>query len=250
MKFFNKKSLIVLCIFLTTVFVIYASFNKKSSKKDIEFPTEILKDYIDTINDIDINFKLDDGFNSKYVSRIIEARLTCEDNIAVVDAIELQKKICKYSNKYNLTQEEGFIIVHIESDFKTTAYNKYGNAIGLCQITQPCVREYNNMHGTSYTLEQMYNVDLNLEVGFWYFNRLLNHYSKYSEYGITTDTRQQALRDCYIAYNIGITKFKEIGRYGRNQLRIGYYPVNMYGAKKGDAYEPIYRYRNIYNSWS
>lgn len=96
----------------------------------------------------------------------------------------------------------------------------------------------------------MYDVDLNLEVGFWYFNRLLNHYSKYSEYGITTYTRRQALRDCYIAYNIGITKFKEIGRHGRNQLRTGYYPVNMYGAKKGDAYKPIYRYSNIYNSWS
>lgn len=249
MKFL--KSLIVLCIFLITVFAIYICFNKKPSKKDIEFPKEMLKEYIDTINDADINFKLDENFNSEYVSKIIEVRLICGDNNLIVrDAIELQKKICEYSNKYNLTQEEGFIIVHTESDFKINAYNKYGNAVGLCQITQPCVREYNNMHGTEYTLEQMYDVDLNLEVGFWYFNRLLNHYSKYSEYGITTDTRRQALRDCYIAYNIGITKFKEVGRYGRNQLRIGYYPANMYGAKKGDIYQPIYRYHNIYNIWS
>ena len=249
MKFFNKKSLIVLCIFLITVF--YVVFNKKPLKKDIDFPKEILKEYIDTINDADINFKLDENFNFEYVSKIIEVRLICGDsNLIVRDTIELQKKICEYSNKYNLTHEEGFIIVHTESDFKINAYNRYGNAVGLCQITEPCVREYNNMHGTEYTLEQMYDVDLNLEVGFWYFNRLLNHYSKYSEYGITTDTRRQALRDCYIAYNIGITKFKEVGRYGRNQLRIGYYPANMYGAKKGDIYQPIYRYRNIYNIWS
>ena len=247
MKFL--KSLIVLCIFLITVF--YVIFNKKPLKKDIEFPKEILKEYIDTINDADINFKLDENFNFEYVSKIIEVRLICGDsNLIVREVTELQKKICEYSNKYNLTQEEGFIIVHTESDFKINAYNKYGNAVGLCQITEPCVREYNNMHGTEYTLEQMYDVDLNLEVGFWYFNRLLNHYSKYSEYGITTDTRRQALRDCYIAYNIGITKFKEVGRYGRNQLRIGYYPANMYGAKKGDIYQPIYRYRNIYNIWS
>ena len=249
MKFFNKKSLIVLCIFLITVF--YVVFNKKPLKKDIDFPKEILKEYIDTINDVDINFKLDENFNFEYVSKIIEVRLICGDsNLIVRDTIELQKKICEYSNKYNLTHEEGFIIVHTESDFKINAFNKYGNAVGLCQITEPCVREYNNMHETEYTLEQMYDVDLNLEVGFWYFNRLLNHYSKYSEYGITTDTRRQALRDCYIAYNIGITKFKEVGKYGRNQLRIGYYPVNMYGAKKGDIYQPIYRYRNIYNIWS
>ena len=249
MKFL--KSLIVLCIFLITVFAIYICFKKKPSKKDIEFPKEILKEYIDTINDADINFKLDENFNYEYVSKIIEVRLICGDsNLIVRDTIELQKKICEYSNKYNLTQEEGFIIVHTESDFKINAYNRYGNAVGLCQITEPCVREYNNMHGTEYTLEQMYDVDLNLEVGFWYFNRLLNHYSKYSEYGITTDTRRQALRDCYIAYNIGITKFKEVGRYGRNQLRIGYYPANMYGAKKGDIYQPINRYRNIYNIWS
>lgn len=249
MKFL--KSLMVLCIFLITVFAISICFKKKPSKKDIDFPKEILKEYIDTINDADINFKLDENFNSEYVSRIIDIRLICGDNNLIVkDVIELQKKICEYSNKYNLTQEEGFIIVHTESDFKINAYNRYGNAVGLCQITEPCVREYNNMHGTEYTLEQMYDVDLNLEVGFWYFNRLLNHYSKYSEYGITTDTRRQALRDCYIAYNIGITKFKEVGRYGRNQLRIGYYPVNMYGAKKGDIYQPIYRYLNIYNIWS
>lgn len=249
MKFL--KSLIVLCIFLITVFAIYICFKKKPSKKDIEFPKEILKEYIDTINDADINFKLDENFNFEYVSKIIEVRLICGDsNLIVREVTELQKKICEYSNKYNLIQEEGFIIVHTESDFKINAYNKYGNAVGLCQITEPCVREYNNMHGTEYTLEQMYDVDLNLEVGFWYFNRLLNHYSKYSEYGITTDTRRQALRDCYIAYNIGITKFKEVGRYGRNQLRIGYYPANMYGAKKGDIYQPIYRYRNIYNIWS
>ena len=249
MKFL--KSLMVLCIFLITVFAIYICFKKKPSKKDIEFPKEILKEYIDTINDADINFKLNENFNFEYVSKIIEVRLICGDsNLIVREVTELQKKICEYSNKYNLTQEEGFIIVHTESDFKINAYNKYGNAVGLCQITEPCVREYNNMHGTEYTLEQMYDVDLNLEVGFWYFNRLLNHYSKYSEYGITTNTRRQALRDCYIAYNIGITKFKEVGRYGRNQLRIGYYPANMYGAKKGDIYQPIYRYRNIYNIWS
>ena len=189
MKFL--KSLIVLCIFLITVFAIYICFKKKPSKKDIEFPKEILKEYIDTINDADINFKLDENFNFEYVSKIIEIRLICGDsNLIVREVTELQKKICEYSNKYNLTQEEGFIIVHTESDFKINAYNKYGNAVGLCQITEPCVREYNNMHGTEYTLEQMYDVDLNLEVGFWYFNRLLNHYSKYSEYGITTDTRR------------------------------------------------------------
>ena len=128
MKFFNKKSLIVLCIFLITVF--YVIFNKKPLKKDIDFPKEILKEYIDTINDADINFKLDENFNSEYVSRIIDVRLICGDNNLIVkDAIELQKKICEYSNKYNLTQEEGFIIVHTESDFKINAYNKYGNAV-------------------------------------------------------------------------------------------------------------------------
>ena len=156
MKFFNKKSLIVLCIFLITVF--YVIFNKKPLKKDIEFPKEILKEYIDTINDADINFKLDENFNFEYVSKIIEVRLICGDsNLIVREVTELQKKICEYSNKYNLTQEEGFIIVHTESDFKINAYNKYGNAVGLCQITEPCVREYNNMHGTKYTLDYNQN---------------------------------------------------------------------------------------------
>lgn len=110
MKFFNKKSLIVLCIFLIAIFA-HAAFNKKPIKKEIEFPTKKLKDNTDV--------KLDDRFKSRYVFKIIKIRLICGDSsITARDAFELQKKICEYSYKYNLTQEEGFIIVHTESDFK------------------------------------------------------------------------------------------------------------------------------------
>ena len=52
MKFFNKKSLIVLCIFLIAILA-HAAFNKKPLKRAIKFPTETLKDNTDV--------KLDDN---------------------------------------------------------------------------------------------------------------------------------------------------------------------------------------------
>lgn len=152
----------------------------------------------------------------------------------------LVEEIKSAALRNHLRISEGFSICHTESDFRINAHNKSGDAWGLTQVTPVCLSEYNDCHNTNYVMEDMLDPSLNLEVGFWYYNRILTHYDKYYGY-ITRTSEFTKMRDAYIAYNVGVTMFHSIGRWGRNQLRNGIYPIDMYGSKAGDPYEPINR---------
>lgn len=182
-----------------------------------------------------------------YAIRVLEATTVWTKYYTLDEAVELTAQIRKAAYRNHLRLEEAFCIVHIESDFRKNAYNKYGKAYGLCQVTQPCLDEYNWHHNTHYTLNDMFDVEKNLEVGFWYYDRLIYHYG--SEFGITTTNEYSLIRDAYIAYNIGITKFKDLGTNGRNELRRGIYPCRMYGFKKGDVYTPMLRFKSKADVW-
>lgn len=187
---------------------------------------------------------------AEYASKIVRIRnIECEDyDFTFEDAFSILNAISYYSDKHNLSLKDGIIIVHVESDFKVDAYNKWGKAYGLCQVTKPCLEEYNWKHGTDYTLEDMYDVNLNLEVGFWYYNRILTNYDDRYNY-ITTTSDDKKIRDAYIAYNIGVTVFDKVGRDGRNMLRNGKFPMNAYGYRKGETYRPVLRLYEVLDNW-
>jgi hypothetical protein len=178
---------------------------------------------------------------SHWVSKIVTVRAIeyNDEKFSFEDGLALAELIADAAEAAGLTYAQGFVIVYVESDFAKAAFNRNGGAYGLCQITQPCLDEYNWNNSTNYTLNQMLNPNLNLKVGFWYYNRLLTHYKKYSEYGI------HDLKDAYIAYNLGVTAFKNVGESGRVSLRNGIYPCSIYGAKKGSYYNPSLRYDKI-----
>lgn len=182
-----------------------------------------------------------------YSLRVLEATTAWTKDFTLDESLKLTKKIKKAALNNHLKLEEAFCIVHIESDFRIDAFNKSGKAYGLCQVTKPCLDEYNWKHGTDYSLQDMFNPDLNLEIGFWYYNRLIYHYGE--KFGITLTNEWTLLRDAYIAYNIGITKFSDIGKHGRNELRSGRYPCAMYGSKKGDKYQPYFRFVEKAKVW-
>lgn len=191
-----------------------------------------------------------DDYPERCAGRIFGARKSCgDDKFDIDDASYLVGKIMTYADKYGIPYLDAFVIVNVESDFKKTAYNKKGGAYGLCQITAPCLAEYNNINGTDYDIEAVMDIDINLDVGFWYYKRLMEHYSAFPDYGITTTNNRGMLRDCYIAYNIGVTKFRNLGSHGRNSMRNGVYPESMYGNNKGDLYKPIIRFYQIYDYW-
>ncbi len=175
-----------------------------------------------------------------------------EEKLNFEDAIELIKKIEKAADNYQMDLKTALALVDVESSFNAKAKNKMGDAYGLCQVTSPCLREYNDWHGTHYTLENMYDADLNLEVGFWYYKvYILDRCNKRYDY-ITTKDEWKTFRDAYIAYNIGVTTFAKIGKSGRNSLRQGYYPnskhTKKYG-KPGSVYNPAKRCMRKAKEW-
>lgn len=206
---------------------------------------EIAKKYNQKTED---NIKRKNKQIAEYSSRVLEAVTVWSKDFTLEEAVRLTKKIEKAALNNHLKIEEAFCIVHIESDFRPNAFN--GEAYGLCQITRPCLEEYNkyNNHSTKYSLEEdMFDVDKNLEVGFWYYNRLIHHYGSAS--GLTTTNEMSLLRDAYIAYNFGITAFSSIGRWGRNELRKGRYPCDVYGYKAGSRYQPYFRFKEKAIIW-
>jgi soluble lytic murein transglycosylase-like protein len=247
----NKKSLVIFCFLIWgLVFSLLATLIiSLVDKKEIPMPTnEII--LIETIKKVDIPNVVEDYNIDNYSNKMIKVRAKYGYRLEKEDADWIRDKIIFYAKKHNLYIKDAFIIVNIESDFRVRAYNRNGNAYGLCQITQSCLDEYNLKNRTKYTLDQMFNVDINLEIGFWYYNRIMTYYSKFPEYGISKISREAALRDSYIAYNIGITAFMNVGIDGRNSLREGIYPRNMYGFRKGDEYLSVMRYYDIAKFWS
>lgn len=179
------------------------------------------------------------------VRTIYEATRTWDfrNTFQYTDAVNLYYLIIDAAYNHDLDKKLGFMIVHIESDYRANAVSGAG-AVGLCQIMNGCLNEYNDNHKVKYTMQDMLDPEKNLEVGFWYYARILNHYDKYYGY-ITRTNLQTELRDAYIAYNYGVTRFSQIGRWGRNELRAGRYPENIYNAKIGDTYTPALRLKDI-----
>lgn len=218
--------------FLSPSLIAYKSLNTKT----IEVSENITK------------VEFHSGLVQRYVLKI--QKLAYEDgkSLSLVDCYSLAEKIRVVAFEEGLPFETALLIVAIESSFQSNAYNKWGNAYGLCQVTSVCLLEYNEKHNTNYTLDDMCNIDLNLHVGFWYYHRILHHYNDHYDF-LSTSSVKKTLRDAYIAYNIGVTAFHDLGRQGRNELRRGRYPKKMYGYKKGSPYRPLDRFNNLYEKW-
>lgn len=175
-----------------------------------------------------------------WVPKMVEVRnIKNTKKLSYQEAFQMANMIANHAEDAGLTYHQAFVIVNIESDFCPWAYNQISFASGLCQVTQPCLDEFNRHNGTKYTLKDMFVRDLGLEVGFWYYSRLLTHYKSFKEYGISD------LKDAYIAYNFGVTLFSKIGEWGRSRLRLGFYPCNIYRHVTGDIYTPSKRYDRI-----
>lgn len=234
-----KKLLYVLgiCLFLGfIVFGVDAAIRKVSTPE----PKINIENSLVIIANDEITFNTPLVVNVNYADKINEATKASWGSYNAETVDWLVDEIISAAIRNNLKISEGFSICHVESDFKINAHNKTGDAWGVTQVTPVCLREYNEVHSTTYTIEDMLDPALNLEVGFWYYNRILTHYDKYYGY-ITRTSEFTKMRDAYIAYNVGVTMFHNIGRWGRNQLRNGVYPIDMYGSKAGESYEPVNR---------
>lgn len=89
-------------------------------------------------------------------------------------------------------------IIWIESKGNAVAYNKGSGARGICQITPICLKEWNNYHPEDlFTLEDLWNKDINIKIATWYLENRIPQMLKYYGFEIT-------YRNIIICYNAGI----------------------------------------------
>ncbi len=87
-------------------------------------------------------------------------------------------------------------IEQIESSGNPNAVSSKG-AVGIRQVTQPVVTDYNKSHGTNYNMTHMKDTTINRQVSDWYFDEEIPRLLKAYKLPVTQDN---ILR----AYNQGI----------------------------------------------
>jgi len=92
------------------------------------------------------------------------------------------------------------IIIQIESNWKHNAKSHKG-AVGLCQITKPCLRDFNDFNYTFYTMKDMIDPQKNMRVSQWYLNERIPQMLKARGYVVTVE-------NVLVAYNAGISNLK------------------------------------------
>lgn len=119
------------------------------------------------------------------------------------------------NHKYNFKYYEILAVIDAESEFKVKARSKL-NCKGLMQVSQYALKDYNDFHKNK--IYDLYNIENNLEVGFWFLDR------------IRTKLNTDDFHEIYVAYNVGLSYYKK----HKEELLNGIY--------KGDKYNALNRY--------
>mgnify|MGYP001613850062 CR=1 FL=1 len=88
------------------------------------------------------------------------------------------------------------IISTIESNNNPKAVSQMG-AVGLTQITYVCLSDYNVYNHTRYTMQDLFNSEINLAIGTWYMNVRVPGLLRHFKIEDTIDNRLKS-------YNCGI----------------------------------------------
>lgn len=188
---------------------------------------------IEIINEPIIQYEIEEPITDLSVivkpdyNTFIESQAT-KAGVSVDNADELTTMIKQKAYEYDLPDYIAFAIVNTESDFYVEAKQQKTNCVGLCQVSQKCLDEYNDKMSSDLTLDDVYcDIEKNLDVGFWYFNRLLTAYG--SAYSIDD------FDDAYLAYNVGPVNYKKYkSHYQNNKMPDGskYNAKQRWAAKK------------------
>ena len=122
------------------------------------------------------------------------------------------------------------VIIVIESGGNPLAYNKKSGAVGICQITQACLDDYNYYHQKKIKLEDLYDSKLNKQVAEWYLNKRI---PTMLDYYAIEDTVENRL----IAYDWGIGNLR---KYKKGKIK----------ELPKETKDYIEKYKALYFEWS
>ena len=90
-------------------------------------------------------------------------------------------------------------IIAIESSGNPGAYNAKSKARGLCQVTEICLKEWNNYHPKEkYLAGDLFRSETNLRIAGWYLETRIPQMLRHYEIAVTVE-------NVLIAYNAGIS---------------------------------------------
>ena len=114
------------------------------------------------------------------------------DNIVMkkIYPLKYSEYVEKYAEEYNMDKYMVYAIIKAESNFDENAKSA-SNAIGLMQIMETTAIETANKMGLKVTEKDLFEPELNINIGLKYFTYLLNQYNNNYQLAI-------------IAYNAGI----------------------------------------------
>lgn len=204
---YNKSEDTFLKIWLIFVFILISSFI-------IIITNDLLKLYEPSKNDTlskihiinnNVEYKKVEVFKSeeeKQISLAVEqASKKYEIPSYVIYAI-----IATESGLYGIDKINEHNILEVNSKAKSSA-----NCIGLMQLSKYAVADYNYKNNTNLSLNDMYNISDNIEVGTWYFSR----FNKLAENWV----------EQYIIYNVGFNEFNRINNYDKT-VKNRYFYIN------------------------
>lgn len=83
--------------------------------------------------------------------------------LSVREACQIEESVCFWTKKRNINLYSFLAIIVQESEFNPNAIGKNGER-GLGQITRVCLKELNNIYGTKFSFDRLFEIDYNIEV--------------------------------------------------------------------------------------
>lgn len=103
---------------------------------------------------------------------------------------------------------------------------------GLMQCSKYALADYNRINKTEYTMDDLFDIDINIEIGTWY----------YSQFTTISDS----WTEIYVIYNVGYGNFRKINPYwfyGRDGLLYNDYKNSFF--YMNDVYPPDCSYKRL-----
>lgn len=158
---------------------------------------------------------------------------------------EIGNAVYEASVKHNIPPYVIFAIIATESGrHRTDNINKANimnvnprarssvDCRGLMQCSKYALADYNRINKTEYTMDDLFNIDINIEIGTWY----------YSQFTTVSDS----WTEIYVIYNVGYGNFRKINPYwfyGRDGLLYNDYKNSFF--YMNDVYPPNCSYKRL-----
>ena len=150
--------------------------------------------------------------------------------------LDITNAVKKASKKYKIPKEVIYAVISTESsiwgtkDLNDSNFMEVNhraksscNCLGLMQVSKYALDDYNKKNKTNYSMEDLYNVSTNIEIGTWYFSQFRTVATSWTE--------------MYVIYNVG---------YGMYNKKNKYWFYDLNGSWRNEERNSFFFMNNLY----